>query len=103
MQEISGAYIISNPFRVDDFVSPKHDFNNISREPLFAWKEVDDKYALSSWPTSLDHVLQWRIAHDSAVPIMSAVNRCPRESRWKTAAGQNVIGRKVIDIAVKDL
>src|SRR5262245_5954313 len=34
---------------------------------------------------------------------MFAVNRCPRESRWKTAAGQNVIRREVIDIAVKDL
>src|SRR5215831_7478614 len=26
---------------------------------------------------------QWRVAHNSAIPIMSAVNRCPRESRRK--------------------
>src|SRR5215831_17884767 len=46
---------------------------------------------------------QWRVAHNSAIPIMSAVNRCPRESRWKTATGQNVIRREVIYVTVEDL
>src|SRR5215510_14444937 len=31
MQDISSTYIVSNSFGVDDFVSPKHDFNNVSR------------------------------------------------------------------------
>src|SRR5262245_51525054 len=103
MHDVSGAFIISNTFRVDDLVSPKHDFNDVRRQFLSARKKIDDEHALSSCPTSLDHVLQWRVAHNSAIPIMSAVNRCPRESRWKTATGQNMIRREVIYVAVKDL
>src|SRR5215468_4394789 len=83
MHDVSGAFIISNTFRVDDLVSPKHDFNDVRRQFLSARKEIDDEHALSSCPAPLDHVLQWRVAHNSAIPIMSAVNRCPRESRRK--------------------
>ncbi len=61
------------------------------------------KNAFAVRPAPVDDQIERRIADNSAVPIGFAVDNRPWKPRRQAAAGDDMIRRQVVDIAVEDL
>ena len=97
------THIAADALRINDFVTAHQDLGEILRQWLAASEQINDEHALADFAAAFDHQFQGRIADDAGVPIMFAPDGGPGECRGQAAAGEDVVHRDVISVAVENL